>query len=217
VWQIVDGVYSFNSDRVAAELDPARGLVNVKVQSSGGAQARLLGPTKQLLGVEIVDAVGLGPHVLVEEGTEPEVVTRQDTIMVSYKPTVSRPVECDVRWRVQPNGIFDLEVSALTPGKWDGLSVRTCSALAAVPIGPLLVLHRPAGSAISYVEMCHPHDGIAVDADGGRIRFHLFGHDLEKGVILRGRVRGLVMARDHDEAIARRAYEQFLHEPPHLA
>ena len=52
---------------------------------------------------------------------------------------------------------------------------------------PAIVLYRPAGLDLSYSEMCHPHDGVGVDVtdESGvtAVRFRLFGHDLEKGVI----------------------------------
>ena len=43
-----------------------------------------------------------------------------------------------------------------------------------------------------------------------------FGHDLEKGVILRGRLRGMIVPRMVDVAAAHAAYERFVAEPPNL-
>lgn len=181
----------------------------------------------RILGLEVVDAVELGPKPLAAPGAAPQVIVRQDTLLAQYAPTADRPVECDARWRVLPQGVFDLQISTLTPGKWDGLAVQTLSVL---PPGEVLVLEdvtpgviisRPAGLQVSYAEFCHPHDGIGLlqtAGDGGttQIRFRLFGHDLEKGVILRGRLRGVLLPRVVDVAAARAAYEQFLAEPPKL-
>lgn len=185
----------------------------------------------QILGVEIVDAVNLGPQILATPESQPEVVIRQDTIMVQYAATSRRPVECQARWRVLPEGIFDLEISTLTPGKWDGLAVQTCTRLN-VPqadltqvhiddsVNPGIVIYRPSGQEISYAEFCHPHDGIALEIKhenaATSARYRLFGHDLEKGVILRGRLRGMIVPRAIDLAAVHAAYQHFLVEPPNL-
>lgn len=218
MWQPEGDKYSWKTEHISLTLDPERGLVDVRVQPHG-----LVLP--QILGIQIVDAVGLGPRPLAEEGIRLEPVPRQDTIFVAYKPTPRRPVECHARWRIGPNSIFDLEVSTLTPGKWDGLCVNTRSQLPPgriQHISDLLMIHRPPHSPVSYVEMCHPHDGIGCftdvhDDSAGSIGFRLFGHDLEKGVILRGRLRGMIMPRERDEEEARRAYEHFVREPPNLS
>lgn len=182
------------------------------------------------LGLEIVDAVNLGPQPLVSPNTVPDIVIRQDTISVKYAPTTRRPVECQARWRVVPEGVFDLEVSTLTPGKWDGLAVQTLTSLSTTRpqeevqidsgVNPGIVIYRPLGQQISYVEFCHPHDGIAVeiksDVTTTTVRYRLFGLDLEKGVILRGRLRGMIVPRSIDTASAHAAYERFIREAPNL-
>jgi hypothetical protein len=127
---------------------------------------------------------------------------------------------------VLPEGIIDLEVSTLTPGKWDDLAVQTRSTLGAGEVivddsvTPGILIYRPAGSQLSYAEFCHPHDGIALttktDAGITSARFRLFGHDLEKGVILRGRLRGILVPRAVDVAAAQAAYARFLTETPNL-
>lgn len=182
-----------------------------------------------VLGLEVVDAENLGPQPLASVQSPPEVVVRQDMVQVQYAPTTKRPVECQARWRVLPEGIFDLEVSTLTPGKWDGLAVQTCSRFTLSDknevtidqsVSPGIVLVRPASSQLTYVEFCHPDAGIQVDlqVDGSQAltRYRLFGHDLEKGVILRGRLRGILVPRATDLAAARSAYARFLTETPNL-
>ncbi|HMP59336.1 MAG TPA: hypothetical protein PKD86_08275, partial [Gemmatales bacterium] len=154
----------------------------------------------------------------------PEVVCRQDILWAQFKPTPRRNVECHARWRVLEPGVLDLQVSTLTPGQWSGLSVQSFTALLPGEIFlletdalPMLFL-QPHDVEGSYVEMVHPHDGIGIETDGkGGFRYRLFGHDLEKGVILRGRLRGLVLPRDGDEDAARAAYAEFIKEPPNLS
>ncbi len=89
--------------------------------------------------------------------------------------------------------------------------------------GPECLLFRIAGSDLSYAEMVHPADfqqsvlSRSEGADGvACIRHHLFGEQpLEKGVILRARVRGLLLARHGDAESAARHYREFVAaEPP---
>jgi hypothetical protein len=75
----------------------------------------------------------------------------------------------------------------------------------------------------TYVEMIHPDDVTRRIREGGRTlatakttRYGVFGYDLEKGVVLRARLRGIWIHSPEakEEAFAR--MEQFLHEPPPL-
>lgn len=84
-----------------------------------------------------------------------------------------------------------------------------------------LVVHRPSDVDWSYVEMSPVDDCYEVELRQTRrwseIGFGLFGLDFEKGVILRGRVRGVVVDRvgDTDHAVAE--YVKLLAEPPPLS
>lgn len=88
--------------------------------------------------------------------------------------------------------------------------------------GPGCLLFRPPGIQLSYAEMVHPadfqHDELLGTPEGdGRMRVshHLFPVRLEKGVILRARVRGVFLPRDGDAHIAARCYQSFATaEPP---
>jgi hypothetical protein len=95
------------------------------------------------------------------------------------------------------------------------------------------MLLRLQNADVSWVEMIHPSDfshstarpmqvenesleSLPKDVEAGvEITHDLFRQRLEKGVILRGRVRGALVSRDHDEAIALTAYRRFAAaEPP---
>ncbi|MBV8229781.1 MAG: hypothetical protein JO329_07345 [Planctomycetaceae bacterium] len=85
------------------------------------------------------------------------------------------------------------------------------------------VIPGPWGNGWSYIEMVHPHDAARRITEAGTAsslghttRYGLFGHDLERGVILRARLRGLwTRSRTpQDEALDR--FEHFLDEPPPL-
>lgn len=79
----------------------------------------------------------------------------------------------------------------------------------------------------NYVEMVAPNDcarRIIAEAPwpgtGGRrltsVRYALFGHDLEKGVVVRGRVRGMWLTTMATPDELRELYEAFLGQPPPL-
>jgi hypothetical protein len=78
-----------------------------------------------------------------------------------------------------------------------------------------------------YLELAHPDDVARriVEGDhqigpitrpGLSIRYGLFGHDLEKGVIVRGRLRGLWISRSDADDLPHRAVRAFLETPPPL-
>jgi hypothetical protein len=81
--------------------------------------------------------------------------------------------------------------------------------------------------ARSYVEMVRPNDcarrilaDVVPDDDRTHrersTRYSLFGHDLEKGVVLRGRLRGAWLPAPGELEERHRRYEAFLAEPPPL-
>jgi hypothetical protein len=79
----------------------------------------------------------------------------------------------------------------------------------------LVDLGEPADGPRYYLEMIHPDDGLRreVDPGSGTVRYALFGHDLERGVIVRGRLRGIWYAARPDHAEVERRREEFLREP----
>jgi hypothetical protein len=84
-----------------------------------------------------------------------------------------------------------------------------------------IVLYRPAGRSWSYVEMSRRDDCARVVARvyGGHAEwsFGLFGLDLEKGVILRGRVCGAIIPRRGDTQLAVKLFRRVAAEAPHLS
>lgn len=85
------------------------------------------------------------------------------------------------------------------------------------------VLFRPADTDWSLVEMVHPldfvHDELSHDPehpDHTRLSHRLFTQPLEKGVLLRARLRTIVIDRVADLATATALYAEFTNEPPAL-
>ena len=76
----------------------------------------------------------------------------------------------------------------------------------------------PRGAAWSYVQIVHPVDhahpcSTTATPAGLQLRARLFGRYLEKGVIMRARVRGADRRSRRDEAAATALYNDFLHAP----
>jgi hypothetical protein len=72
----------------------------------------------------------------------------------------------------------------------------------------------------AYIEMIHPED-CSRRLHEGRLpftttRYGLFGYDLERGVVLRGRLRGFWMLKAGAFSRAEEAFRDFLAEPPPL-
>jgi hypothetical protein len=78
-----------------------------------------------------------------------------------------------------------------------------------------------------YIEMVQPNDcarRIIREAIGEEAastpwlstQYGLLGHDLEKGIVLRARLRGLWVRTNQPELAARRCLEEFLRQPPPL-
>jgi hypothetical protein len=82
--------------------------------------------------------------------------------------------------------------------------------------GPGCLLFRLAGTEVSYAEMIHPADfrhsrlwGSSDVAGELCVRHRLFSGRLEKGVILRARVRGVFLPRRRDTQVAAACYSAF--------
>jgi hypothetical protein len=90
----------------------------------------------------------------------------------------------------------------------------------AQPEAPHCYLFRLPGRQYSYAEMIHPADCQSSQWDGWlhgtefrlQLRHELFGDRLEKGVILRARVLGVLLDRRDDKAAAARHWQAFLSE-----
>jgi hypothetical protein len=85
---------------------------------------------------------------------------------------------------------------------------------------PHCYLFRLPGRQYSYIEMIHPADVQNSNWDGWlhgahyrlQLRHELFADRLEKGVILRARVLGVIVDRRDDKAAALRHWQRFLTE-----
>ena len=130
----------------------------------------------------------------------------------------------------------ELAVSSVVPAKevfrlpsldsdgWAPLCPTTAAPTTMGPdSGTGCLLFRTPDLDLSYVEMVYPadfqYDELRRDESGGdvaRITHRLFRTNLEKGVILRARVRGIFLKRPDDLQIAAQCYAAFAGADPPL-
>ena len=138
----------------------------------------------------------------------------------------------DVRVSVQTSALdthLECLLSSRLPG-WEasrlavgGAAEASCFLLRPnnAPVASLAAGTGAIAAAGTYIEMVHPADirntELAAEAaDAPSLQHHLFDTDLEKGVIVRARARGLVVPRARDVEIASAAWQAFVSEPPPL-
>jgi hypothetical protein len=119
---------------------------------------------------------------------------------------------------------YDGRESAATLAAWTTLPVPLPSSGTMLP----RIVSLPVFDADTYyVEMVQPNDCARRVLDEPpeepparraslATRYGLFGHDLEKGVVLRARLRGLWIQSQTPVDTARALFEEFLREPPPL-
>jgi hypothetical protein len=174
-----------------------------------------------------------------------EAYAQCDKLVAVYGESRSWPVRIDGRWRADVEGaaaVLELVVSVRT-AEWDcrpAMAVRSritaTGAWQMDPVssgrferwaeasGPRLgcVVFQLPGETWSCAAMVHPADLARAEltADEGEPRtfelvHHLFPERLEKGVILRGRLRCLLVPRSDDLSIAAGHYASLVSaEPP---
>ncbi len=118
---------------------------------------------------------------------------------------------------------------AVGDGREPGVRLCELTILSDVkPLRPSLHPPRDGGSGLYYAEMVHPDDlfrrvltepippGRNATVPCGSIRYALFGLALEKGVILRARLRGQWFRSANPQEETAALYRAFLRQPPPL-
>jgi hypothetical protein len=233
-----------NEFRATANLlQPHDGLSNVVVAGHALSAARLLGivasSTAATAGVSPTENYLRGADLIVayeklDQGsirvdclwraTEPAADDRflaaVDLVISVRAQTLDSQPELSVASAMPASDVLRLQ----GPAGWkpQGLTVGTPAAI--VPDGGTgCLLFRLPGADVSYAEMVHPadfqYDELARDeprGDVARLSHRLFQTRLEKGVILRGRVRGIFLRRADDAEIAAQCYAAFAGADPPL-
>jgi hypothetical protein len=227
------------------ELDSARphdGFTKITVAGQSLPAARLLG----LVGLSSAASIDMrpresyvrGPDLIATYEESRQAPIRVDCLWRAMPPGVADQVlatidlvvsvrtcafdshpELAVASVVPANEILRLQ--CLGPADWTPQSLGPATIVPDSGTGCLLL--RIAGSDLSYVEMVHPadfqYDELQPTESGGqaaRVTHRLFRTNLEKGVILRGRVRGIFLKRFADLEIAAQCYAAFAGADPPL-
>jgi hypothetical protein len=169
-----------------------------------------------------------------------DVYLRGTDLVATYSATPTRPTRVQIYWRVHTDAsrtgtevlAIDLQVSVQTHLLDSNPALVTSSLLQADEIcrevRPACLLARRTRESLSYAEMVHPEDqrrdAVAIEstdksspknAQQFKLTHELFLPPLEKGVILRGRIRGVFMPCEGDEATTQASYSEFIAaEPP---
>ncbi len=169
---------------------------------------------------------------------EPAIATydsyvRGRDLVATYEQNAERPIRATLYWRALDEAdaagarfAIELVVSVQTSllESRPTLEVQSDAPATAIPLPPELggcSLLRLADSDASYLELLHPTafaaSELEVDAARVRLRHRLFfPEDLEKGVILRARLRAIVLPTAGDSEAAARYHRSFLASPPPL-
>lgn len=193
------------------------------------------------LGHNFVD-LSLTPSALAGDGAaiDPsESYVRGADLVATYNETPSRPLRVQAYWHIAPLAqlpryddarLIELQVSINT----SLLDLRPTLDVVTQTTAPVerltfgeasAFLIRFADAPYTYIEIPHPRDCARTayapatnPAANGRTTIHhtLFGRRLEKGVIMRGRVRGALVPRNSDVAAAEALADDLLQAAPPL-
>jgi hypothetical protein len=219
-WSLAGTVARLEARCATGTIDlanPSGGLHALSVDGRPLTDARLLAPQFTLAAAD--------------ELSVPESYVRGDDLVATYRQTAQRPIRVQIYWRVVDMAarlelrdvvIVELQASINT-SLLDVVPTLDVSSHLPQATGVALanggVLLRPADRAWSYFEIVHPSDRSgdspgAVGADA-LLAHRLFGRPLEKGVILRSRIRGAFVPRTGDVAAAEAIAADFAtSEPP---
>jgi hypothetical protein len=211
-WQLNGTRATLRCGDLSATLDgrlPARGLYDVSLAGTTLADG-------QFLGLDI-DATG--------EAVLADFYQRGGDLIARYAQTTQRVFAIVAYWRagcLELNNashpyvdlVVSVETSLLDSRPWLVATSKLSAALdrwVSAPAG--YEVARLTHTALSYIEIRHPDDALTASlstrGEQAELSTRLFGQPLEKGVILRSRLRGLFVPREGDETLARAALAQF--------
>ncbi|HEX5445075.1 MAG TPA: hypothetical protein VFW87_14650 [Pirellulales bacterium] len=231
--------WNLDASRAALRLGSFSASVNLSAPQRGVHQVKLAAQPLECeaLGVKLESAGQGAPPALIDA------YPRGGDLVAAYAQGPSSLVSTQIYWRAallefdgESCPTIDLQVSVQTSllESRPALSTRSClpacevvSAALGPPVqarsrepGAHCLVFRPSAWNESYVEMVHPSDAVASEvatkASTMEIAHRLFEHELEKGVILRARVRGMFVPRRGDTELALAAWRQFVAQAPPL-
>jgi len=242
-WRLSEASASLQSPLVCGEVDlkqPERGLFNLRWRAQALADHEILGvalDANEAAAESLADGYQRGADLI---ATYAQTAHRPMRVQVYWRAAEAGAlgVSIDLQLSVQTN-LLDSRPSLSTvtrlpagearrlvdakSGEFETLEPTVAEPWALdSPAGPLCWLFRWPQTGLSYVELAFPGDShgdrLAI-SEAGRLELthRVLVESLEKGVILRTRVRGRYLPSERDEELAAEAYREFVHSPPPLA
>lgn len=220
IWKVTSSQAELHCQGFSASLDlgsPEYGFANLSINDEQF--------TGNFLGVRVDSGV---PGRTVDEkrnDTPLETFVRGNQLVVTYAPTVDRPVGYQIEWEVtsRSDGLLVCEamVSVQTPllESYPKVLIRSClkaksvryiddqaEEMQFVPRDAIQVAGvalSEVNDALTYAEMVHPTDFLdcQIDADF-QTQWRMCDHFMEKGVIRRLRARGVLYSAKPSDADA---------------
>ncbi len=224
MWRLENKKALLRNPTWTLELDvesPETGLSDLAISGPGPEQV----PVFQRFGAKLLQIQSPNQDSIGRPVCE-SVYVRGADLVATYRMSKAYEICWQIYWRElaaeeDTIGGIELIVSVQTdlldsdPRLYVGSRIANSAFVSLEPAGALLA--RPPQVSFSYLELIHPADFSAVEvtSDGAdpptcASRFHLFDDHLEKGVIRRARLRGLVLPRADDTAMATACYQSFL-------
>jgi hypothetical protein len=223
-WQ-VDGQWA------GLHIGPFSASLDLLHPGAGLAEWHGLGDDSSAVRILAVEAPSFRPDQPAPLG---EAFLRGNDLIAVYQEAAHWPVLVHGQWRALPTpeasevlAAVELVVSVRT----DRLEVRPELGVCAVlPAGETLpveglgcLIFRPRHRDWSYVEMAYPAESLVCEsaqsdavAGQARLRRGLFARPLEKGVLLRTRVRSVFVRRENDALVAATEYRALVCADPPL-
>ncbi len=230
-WQIDGTIASYDESRCRAEMNLSRPAAGLQLTLRDDSATHM-----QIFAVSFDDAKPI-------DASRIDAYTRGGDLVATYDEAPPARIRAQIYWRrLEPEEFSVAHGAAIVVALEQIVSVNTSlldsnpqatisSIILPVPTVEQLsedqkfigsCVARLSSERFSYVELLHPADlgsSSVVLGDGAppqlQTTHQLFQQRLEKGVILRARLRAAIVERAHDLDVAHAAYEQFaISEPP---
>jgi hypothetical protein len=241
-WRLSAASAKLQSASLRGEVDlrsPDRGLFNLERRDQALKEHEILGvrlDANEAAGESLIDGYERGGDLI---ATYEQTAARPMRVQIYWRATDAGTLglSIDLQLSVQTN-LLDSQPALFAATRLPNADVRRLVDAASgewetlQPTGerswaleshsePLCWLFRWPQTGLSYIELAMPGETrrseLSLSADGRSTLSHeVFAEPLEKGVILRTRIRGAYLPCDGDEQLAAQAWRDFIAAPPPL-